>query len=268
MIDLHCHLLPGIDDGAKDLATSLEMARMAVADGIHKVYCTPHIYPGLYENVGPDIVRRVAALQQELERAQIALQLSYGADTHLVPEVPDGLHSGRIPTLGGSRYALIEPAHTIRPPRFLESVFDLIALGYVPIITHPERLTWVAEHYDDFLQLAHTGAWLQVTGGSLLGKFGKRPQLFAERFVGDGWCAVLASDGHTTGRRAPLLAEAAERAGRLAGSAESRRMIATRPAAVCGNTPAHEVPLPPALTTGRKAIRGKIGNPIFGWFRR
>ena len=100
MIDLHCHLLPGIDDGAQTLETSLEMARIAVADGITKIYCTPHIYPGLYENTGPDIKQRVAMLQLILQDKGIALELSFGADVHLVPEVPSGLADGRIPTLG------------------------------------------------------------------------------------------------------------------------------------------------------------------------
>jgi protein-tyrosine phosphatase len=85
MIDLHCHMLPGIDDGSQDLATSLEMARIAAADGIRICACTPHIYPGLYENDANGIRARVAALQLQLDEAGIALQLTSGADAHLTP---------------------------------------------------------------------------------------------------------------------------------------------------------------------------------------
>jgi hypothetical protein len=87
MIDLHCHLLPGIDDGSRDEATSLEMARIAVADGIHTTACTPHIYPGLYENDAAGIKLRVAALQRRLFDEGIALKLTLGADAHLTPRI-------------------------------------------------------------------------------------------------------------------------------------------------------------------------------------
>ena len=101
-----------------------------------------------------------------------------------------------------SRYLLLEPSHHVCPPRFCESVFELIGAGYVPVITHPERLTWAQDHLDDFFALARSGAWLQVTGGALTGKFGARTQRLAERFVGDGWTAILASDAHDTAPRA------------------------------------------------------------------
>lgn len=262
MIDIHCHLLPGIDDGAPTLATSLEMARIAVADGIGTIFCTPHIYPGLYENNGPDIRRRVGELQAELRTAGIELELSFGADTHLVPEVREGLRTGRIPTLGGSRYLLLEPSHHVCPPRFKESVFELIGAGYVPVITHPERLTWVDQHYDDFTDLARSGAWLQVTGGALVGRFGGRVKKLAERFVGDGWAHALASDGHSTGQRSPVLAEARARADVLLGPAEASRLVLDRPRAVLQNIPAHEVISPPALST--KSISKKPGK-MLGW---
>ena len=85
MIDIHCHLLPGIDDGAQTLETTLDMARIAVDDGIQKIYCTPHIYPGLYEKTAAEIQRRVSQLQLILNDKGIALELSYAADVHLVP---------------------------------------------------------------------------------------------------------------------------------------------------------------------------------------
>ena len=275
MIDLHCHLLPGIDDGSPNLDTTLEMARIAVDDGISTVFCTPHIYPGLYDNTGPDIRRRVDALRLVLADNGIDLSLSFGADVHLVPEVPDGLGSGRIPTLGGSRYLLLEPAHTVRPPRFLESVFALQARGYVPVITHPERLTWADEHYADFLQLARSGCWLQITGGALLGNFGKRPQALAERLTGDGWTAVIASDAHTTKRRAPRLQEALERATQLVGRVEALRCVYDRPRAVMQNVSIESALRPPAFSdnaaeTGHSSslkdkLRRWMGRCVMRW---
>ena len=264
MIDIHCHLLPGIDDGAPSLATALEMAGIAAEDGIQTIFCTPHIYPGLYENSGPDIRRRVEQLQLILNDKGIALTLSYGADVHLVPEVHDGLRTGRIPTLGGGRYLLLEPSHHVRPPRFKESVFELIGAGYVPVITHPERLTWAEQHFSDFSELSRSGAWMQITGGALIGRFGPRVRRLAERFVGDGWADVLASDGHTTGQRAPVLSEALARAAELLGVEEAEKLVKTRPQAIMDNLSAAEVVRPPALYAPAKANAGKIRS----WFMK
>jgi protein-tyrosine phosphatase len=267
VIDLHCHLLPGIDDGPKELSTSLEMARIAVDDGISKIYCTPHIYPGMYENVGADIIARVEALRKTLAEQNIPLALSYGADAHLVPELHDGIKTGRVPTLGGSRYVLVEPSHHVCPPRFRESVFQLVADGYVPIITHPERLSYVAEHYDDFVAIAQSGGWLQITGGALLGKFGKLAQRYSERFLDEGWVAVIATDAHTTQRRAPLLAEAERRAAMLVGAEEASKMVRDRPRAVCDNRVLNEVP-PILANLHNEKPRQESRWSLSRWFAR
>ena len=95
MYDLHCHLLPGIDDGPAELSVSLEMARMAVADGITTVACTPHIYPGLYDNDAPGIRAAIARLRQHLEAQGIALHLVEGADVHLAPGLATAIAEGR-----------------------------------------------------------------------------------------------------------------------------------------------------------------------------
>ncbi|HEX5693576.1 MAG TPA: CpsB/CapC family capsule biosynthesis tyrosine phosphatase, partial [Arenimonas sp.] len=99
MIDLHCHMLPGIDDGPTTLDVSLAMARQAVDDGIHFTACTPHIYPGLYENDRPGIEAAVEEFRRELAAAKIPLQLGVGADTHLAPDLVGGIRSGRVPTI-------------------------------------------------------------------------------------------------------------------------------------------------------------------------
>lgn len=116
MIDLHTHILPGIDDGARSLEISLDMARIAVADGTTVMACTPHIYPGLYMNDSAGIHRERDKLQQALDAHGIPLRLVVGADAHLVPELLQGLQTGRVPTLNGSRYFLLEPSHNVLPP--------------------------------------------------------------------------------------------------------------------------------------------------------
>lgn len=245
MIDLHCHLLPGIDDGAVDLPMALEMARMAAADGIHTVACTPHIYPGMYENTAEGIRAAITALQAELDGQGIALRLVEGADVHLDPDLVGSIRDGRVPTLAGSRYLLFEPPHHVAPPRFEESVFELMAAGIIPVLTHPERLSWVETHYDMFVRLSERGVWMQVTAGALTGRFGRRVQYWGERFVGEGHCQVLATDAHHPQRRPPLLAEAREAAAMLVGREAAEHMVVTRPAGVVAD--ADPASLPPLL---------------------
>ena len=258
MIDLHCHMLPGIDDGAKDLATALEMARIAVQDGIEQTACTPHIYPGMYENESGGILSACQALQARLDYEGIKLRLSYGADTHLVPEMLTGIKNGRIPTLNGTRYFLLEPPHHVAPPQFKESVFNTVAAGYTPLITHPERLTWAEEHYEDFVELAHQGAWIQVTAGALTGRFGRNARYLAEQMLDDGIVHVIATDAHNIKSRAPLLAEGREAAIEWVGAEEAGRMVEERPLAVLENRDPGTVTPMAAMQAGR--AKGKTGG--------
>lgn len=247
MIDLHSHLLPGIDDGARTLEMALEMARQAVDAGTTIMACTPHIYPGLYMNDSVGIADHIKNLQRELDANGIALQLTCGADAHLVPELMEGLQSGRVPTLHNSRYFLLEPSHHVAPPHFEDSVFQIMAAGYVPLVTHPERLVWIEDHYPTFVRLAQRGAWMQLTAGAITGRFGKRARYWSDRFLDDGLVAVVASDAHNTRARNPRMDEAVERLIVCAGKEEARRMVLGRPQAVLDNADPGTVPPVPGL---------------------
>lgn len=251
MIDVHCHLLPEIDDGSSSLEMSLEMARIALADGITATACTPHIYPGLFENRGEDIRRRVVALAAELRNAGFPLELTHGADIQVVPELIAGLKSGAMPTIAGSRYFLFEPPHHTVPPMFAQSIFDSLAAGYVPVITHPERLTWLDEaHYPWFVGAARNGAWIQVTAGAVVGRFGREAKYWAERFLGDGIVHILATDAHEPIRRPPVLSEGRASAETWVGAAEAQRLVQDRPAAIFMDRDPQEIALPPGLGEG------------------
>ena len=247
MIDLHSHILPGIDDGARSLEVSLEMARIAVADGTRVMACTPHIYPGLYMNDAAGIQAERDKLQQALDTFGIPLHLVIGADAHLVPELLDGLKSGRVPTLNGSRYFLLEPSHHVAPPGFEDAVFQIMAAGYVPVITHPARLVWIEDHYPTFVTLARRGCWLQLTAGALVGKFGKRARHWSERLLGDGVVHLVASDAHTVSVRSPRMSDAIPLLERLVGVEETARLLRGRPQAILDDVAPDHVPPPPGL---------------------
>jgi protein-tyrosine phosphatase len=256
VIDLHCHMLPNLDDGASDLATALAMARLAVADGIKSTACTPHIYPGLYDNDAARIRAAVRAFQRHLEDEGIPLTVTDGADIQIVPGLVQSLKSGAYPTLNGSRYFLFEPSHHTVPARFPESIFDALASGFVPLITHPERLTWLDEaHYGWFVKAARQGAWLQVTAGALTGRFHRGAKYWGERMLDDGIVHVLATDAHSVKGRPPLLAEGREIAARWVGAEEAERLVRGRPRSVIDNLDPATVPPPPGLAgaTDRRA---------------
>jgi protein-tyrosine phosphatase len=201
VIDLHCHLLPGVDDGAPNLSVSLTMARAAVAQGVTVVACTPHILPGVYHNYGPDIRTATKHLQDALDREGIPLQLTTGADVHMAPNFVAGLRSGEFLTLTDSRYVLVEPPHHVAPPKLEDFFFNLVTAGYVPILTHPERLSWVPSRYDTIKKLVQTGVWMQVTAGSFTGAFGRTALYWAERLLDEGCVHLIASDAHDAERR-------------------------------------------------------------------
>jgi protein-tyrosine phosphatase len=235
LIDLHCHLIPGIDDGPPDVETSLAMARMAVADGITVTACTPHILPGLYNNTGPQIRQALENFRTALARAEIPLRLCTGADVHVSPDLRDGLKSGRVLTLNDTRYFLFEPPHHVPSPLLEAHAFGLQAAGYVPILTHPERLSWIESYYAIFERMAERGVWMQLTAGSLVGRFGRRPRYWAERMLDEGLCHIIATDAHDLLKRMPLLSEARDAAARRVGDEEAMNLVETRPQGVLDN---------------------------------
>ena len=279
MIDLHCHMLPGIDDGAPDLDTALAMARCAAADGITTTACTPHIYPGLYENEAAGIAAAVEALRGTLAEAGIELQLTVGADIQIVPELLSGLRRGTHPTLGGSRYFLFEPPHHTVPTRFHEILFDVVAAGYVPVITHPERLTWLDDtHYPWFQRAAREGAWIQLTSGALTGRFGRRAQYWSERMLDDGMVHILATDSHDPVHRPPSSQRAARpprpgsatpRPSAWSASARARFWMTSTPPRYrrrrCSTRPASRPSTRPRTHTGTRTSKGARNGRNKGW---
>jgi len=244
MIDLHCHILPGIDDGAPDLSVSLEMARASVADGVSVVACTPHILPGLYHNSGLQIRQATRQLQDALDQEGIPLRLVTGADAHMVPDFVAGLRSGHLLALADTRYVLVEPPHHVAPIRLEDFFFNLMLGGYVPILTHPERLTWVKSHYAIIQRLVRTGVWMQITAGSLAGAFGRSAQYIGERLLDEGCVHILASDAHDTTRRPPNLSKGRDLAAKRVGAREAEHLVATRPGGVLDNVLPADLPLP------------------------
>ncbi len=205
MIDIHTHILPGVDDGSPDLETSLRMARLAVEDGITSVVCTPHM---AVEHPFPPgfIGERVAQLAQALQEAGIPLQVLPGAEIVLSAELPRYASMGKLPTLGeGSRHLLIELPF-VGTPVFAEQVFfELQLAGYTPVIAHPERSNLGLQQPKVLEQLAERGILLQVNVTSLLGREGPHVRRLALKLIRQGTATLIASDAHNAHDRVPVL---------------------------------------------------------------
>lgn len=264
VIDLHSHILPGIDDGAFDEEAALEMARQAVSEGVEVQACTPHIFPGVYPNTGPDILARVAWFQSLLDYEQIPLRVVAGADVHIAPNLVQLIRSGEVLTLGGSKYILIEPPHHILPPRTEDIFFNLQAAGYHPILTHPERMTWIDQRYDLIKSLARSGVWMQLTAGSITGRFGQRPVYWSQRMLDEGLAHIVASDAHDPVQRRPSWRDALDALREQVGAEETLRLVRERPAAILSDIAPSKVHTPVMLSAEPDDPGGSLWGRLIG----
>ncbi|WP_068776160.1 tyrosine-protein phosphatase [Paenibacillus sp. FJAT-26967] len=206
-IDLHCHILPGLDDGAPDLAASVEMAQQAVGAGISRVVATPH-HGGAYNNEAPAVIGAVELLQHELDSRGIPLAVLPGHEVRISDSLLGDLAAGKLCTLGGSRYLLLElPAGRV-PAGFGELLHELGVCGIVPILAHPERSSEIQREPERLREWIEGGLLLQVTAGAVTGAFGRRMQAFALRLCRTNAAHFLASDAHDVSARKWQLAEA------------------------------------------------------------
>jgi protein-tyrosine phosphatase len=231
-VDIHCHMLPGIDDGAKNWDDSLAMARLAADDGISTVIATPHQLGNFDGNHGDEIRRLVVELQQRLDAAQIRLQVLPGADVRIETGMFDRLQSGDVLTLGDHRkHVLLELPHELFLP--LEQVVEgLESLDIVGILSHPERNEGILRKPEVVAPLVDRGCLMQITAGSLCGTFGPECQQLSEWLLTEGLVHFVATDGHGPRSRRPLIRRAFERVVELTTEAIAVELCSESPAAV------------------------------------
>jgi protein-tyrosine phosphatase len=196
MIDLHSHILPGIDDGANSLADSVEMAQLAVKDGIRQLVATPHHNNGRFSNESYNVKQAVDSLNQELDRQHIPLKILTGQEIRINDLFWAEWEAGNLLTLNESRYMLIELPSQHVPSDLWGIIHELKLKGIVPIIAHPERNSALANESDTWLAIIKAGALTQVTSHSLNGLFGRRIQQIALEMCRRNLVHVIASDAH------------------------------------------------------------------------
>ena len=245
MIDLHTHLLPDWDDGAKDWEETLAMARAAAKDGITKIGLTPHLYRltkhgddiGLFE-------QRMAEIKPWANRIPVAF--FRGAEVYINDQIVENIKENNL-TVNNSSYVFVEfPADTVMEG--VRDVFYRIMLkGYIPIISHPERNIIFARRPELLFDLVSMGALAQVTAKSILGEFGSEARKAARVFLKHNLVHLIASDAHDPENRPPLLRRAVERAMKIVGREKALAMVTEIPQAILDNRimPGYGDPLNP-----------------------
>lgn len=210
-VDIHCHILPGIDDGPRDWDESLAMARLAVADGTSTIVATPHQAGSFSQNRGPDIRLLATELQQRLDAAAIPLRVLPGGEIRIETGLADGLAREELLTLGDHRHhVLIELPFEIYLP--LDSILEELAhQKLTAILAHPERNDGLCRRPELLAPLVDAGCLTQLTAGSLCGTFGPESKELAEWLLEMGLVHIVSSDGHGPRARRPLLRRAHER---------------------------------------------------------
>jgi protein-tyrosine phosphatase len=245
MVDLHSHILPAVDDGAADWETSLEMARIAVADGICTLVATPH-WPGTDEDASrAENVRELThALQARLEEEKIPLRVLPGHELVILPELPEELARGGALPLGdppflcsderrrAATYALLEMPYQPLPFFLRDIIFQVQSRGITPVLAHPERNPTVQTRPETLGDYVDAGCVVQISAGSILGQFGPNCRRAALEIMRHGWMHVIASDAHSARSRPPRLAEARDAAARVVGEELAVRSVDAVPAAI------------------------------------
>lgn len=216
MIDTHCHIIPGIDDGAGDIETSLEMLKIAEEDGIKTIIATPHYYRNKYECNIEDARNHLDKLKELSQSEGISVEIIQGQEVFLDKYTVDLYKNGTIGTINNSKYILVETSFAgSKPKDVLENIYEIRLLGLTPILAHPERYGFIIEDNSSINEFIKEGCLFQITSSSITGIFGKDVKKTSENLIKSGICNFIGSDAHTTGRRSPKMKEALEEVRKL-----------------------------------------------------
>ncbi len=260
MIDLHIHLLHSVDDGAPDLAASLAMVARARELGFGQLVATPHLDGRLTDEYRAAVLDRLTEIRPRA--AQMGVDVVFGFEHKLVPDLTARLQAGEPSTLGGSSAVLVELPFHGWPLYVDQALFDLMTAGYRPVLAHPERYGAVQEDPELAIELAERGISLQLTFGSITGLFGKGAKRVAEVLLERDAVTVLSSDAHSAGQRYVAVSQGRQRAEDLVGVDRVRQLAHDNPAALLA-----DLPLPESVFSGAgSAESGRAG--VLTWARK
>jgi len=265
MVDLHCHVLPAIDDGSESLEQSLEFCRLALEDGVTTLVATPHQKPGQYDNTPEAIRQKVVDLRVALREADLAVEIVEGAEVYLSADLPSRVRERKVSTLGATgRYLLLELPFQQTPLRVEETVFQLKLSGITPVLAHPERIAYFTADMDRLEKMVRLGCLTQLTGSALLGGFGDKTRDFSLRMLERNLVHIIASDAHDTVYRPPVLTRARDAAAEVVGADRAGKMVTDVPRAVCQGADWEPWELPPDPAPPAPGLMGRLRSLLRG----
>lgn len=232
MIDTHCHLLPGIDDGAKTMDESLTLVKLAVEDGISHIVLTPHLHFGRFDNTLPVIQENFAVLQEAVKQAGINVKLAYAAEVRIDSDMLALVASKKLPLYGeyqSQHYMLLELPHSHIPAGSDMLVKYLKKYNITPVIAHPERNRDLLKDPHKIMPFVRLGCWFQLTASSITGHFGEECKALALQYLEQDLIHIVASDAHNLKRRPPLLSQARQEVVALFGEDRAQQLFYDNP---------------------------------------
>ncbi len=259
MIDLHTHILPGVDDGVETEDEAVEFARVARGDGIRIIVATPHCKDGSYVNERPVVLAGVARLRERLSSEGVDVEVLPGAEIHVCADLIQRVQDRQFATLGDNgKTVLLELSLTQYPVNLTNLVFQMKLAGLDVVFAHPERIRYFQDDVRRYEEVVRLGSWGQLTTGSVTGTFGAEVREFSRELLRRDLVHVLATDAHNLRGRPPLFSPALAVIAAWVGEARARAMVEEAPRALlAGRAP--ELP-PLALAPVRSGP--------WGWLKR
>jgi protein-tyrosine phosphatase len=241
MVDIHCHLLPAVDDGSKDWETSLRMCEMAIKDGITAIVCTPHAN----DTYAYDRSQLMATLTELKKKIDDRLDLRLGCDFHLsFDNIESAMEDADRFCVAGTDYLLVEFSDFSIPPAVYDSLMRFVNMGITPIVTHPERNMLMQRRPETVLKLANMGCAIQLTANSFTGRWGDGAKRACEWLIERQAVHIVASDAHDLVSRPPVLSTARSIIAKQYGSELADVLFVDNPRAVIYNEPLPYQPVP------------------------
>ncbi|MBR5408159.1 MAG: protein tyrosine phosphatase [Lachnospiraceae bacterium] len=209
-LDMHCHILPGVDDGSKDIQTSMQMLEHAYNEGIRAMILTPHYHGGYVETDRAVIDETFAELEAHSKQYFPDLKLFIGNEIYYYPSVPEWIDEGRVHTLADSNYVLLEFSIRAEKRELMEAVQNLCNNGYYPVLAHVERYDCLVKEPSYVEDLIDSGAYIQVNSATITGEGGIKIKHFWKKLLKEEWIHFIGTDAHSMRSRKPYMAECAE----------------------------------------------------------
>ena len=207
MIDIHCHIVPNIDDGAKSLEDALEMAKIAYSEGIRKIINTSHYHPDFKYKKGEELLKSIKEFNNILKLNNIDIEVCIGNELYYSEDIIEIIEQKEFYTLNNSKYLLIEFPPMRFPKNIVDIIYEIKIRGYVPILAHVERYKEVQENVNLIYECINEGALIQVNASSIIGKNGKEAKQVSEILLDNNMIHFIATDAHSSQRRRPVIKE-------------------------------------------------------------